>query len=112
MKENLSPIDFIKIKEFLMNEFEYRGRLTTKIIDEILEVPELIADSYRELNESVEKDANASSQIYMQQQQDLKKTLDSTKTQLESTKFQKNHAEKQNRKLIARVNELTEKNKK
>ncbi|KAK8894884.1 Transcriptional adapter 2-alpha [Tritrichomonas musculus] len=40
MKENLSPIDFIKIKEFLMNEFEYRGRLTTKIIDEILEVPD------------------------------------------------------------------------
>lgn len=38
-RENITPIDFIKIKEFLMNEFEYRGHLTKEIIDEILEVP-------------------------------------------------------------------------
>ena len=105
------------LQSFVNNTTDLLSRLKSEVIQilqkdcEILELPEMIVDSFRELNESIEKDANASSQIYMQQQQDLKKTLDTTKTQLESTKFQKNHAEKQNRKLLAKVNELSEKNK-
>lgn len=38
-KENITPINYIKIKEFIMNEFEFRGHLSKEIIDEILEVP-------------------------------------------------------------------------
>lgn len=105
------------LSSFVDNTTDLLSRLRSQVIPsiqkncEVLELPELVVDTIRELNETLEKEANETSQSFIQQQQDLKETLDNTKNQLETTKFQKNHAEKQNKKLIARVNELSEINK-